>query len=921
MRILKYRGLDLTLIHKKYEKVISMLEQNDFYSAEIKKLQGTPYYRAKLDHTNRLLFTMISYQDEKYILILEIINNHNYEHSRFLNGTKIDFDKIEEQPVDLDKQLIETVLYINHRNPYIHILDRIISLDPEQNQIFELQPPLIIIGSAGSGKTLLTLEKIKTYPGHILYVTASSYLAQNSRDLYYANNYINDEQEVDFLSYQEFLATIKVPDGKDIDFSIFANWAAKFYQHKAAKDPNKLYEEFKGVITGNGENNYLTKEQYLNLGVKQSIYIYNERNEVYNLFTKYLEFINNNKLYDSNLLAFEYLSLCTPKYDLVVVDEVQDLSRVQLLLILKSCLYADQFILCGDANQIVHPNFFSWSNVKSFFYKQEHLTTNLTRILHKSYRNASAIIDLANKILKCKQARFGSVDHESNYLIEHHSKDRGEIYSIIHNSKALAEINNKTRKSTKFAVIVLREQQKSEAKLYFDTPLVFSIHEAKGLEYENIILYNLINIEAKSFLEISRGISRQDLDSDLIYKRIKDKTDHSLDIYKFYINALYVAVTRAIKNIYIIETGPHALLDLLSIQPTTELTTINCQESSIADWQKEMHRLELQGKQAQAEAIKSTILVTKNVPWKILSAKDLFDLKSKALDLNINDKKSRLLLLEHALAYNDKDLLNSLQKLKFIPALKVQKSMDLLQRNYFMGYTGSNYAYILRDIDKYGIDFRNQFNQTPLMVAGYFGNTNLIKELLERGSNLQLVDNYGHNAWQISLRQAFADSNFAKKKLHSIYSLLNPSNINLQINNQLVKLGDQYMEFFLINAMMVMMTSRKNLNIAAFKVDHFLSPLQNFPESIISIKRKQRAYISSILAKNEISRQNPYNRKLFVRVKLGWYILNPELQIKTLNEWHNIYKLLDLENMLSYCSDIMEQHKNKNLVGHEHAFG
>jgi hypothetical protein len=189
MQVLKYRGLDPTSVLKQYEKIIYMLEQNDFYSAEVKKLKGTPYYRAKLDHSNRLLFTLISYQEHKYILILEIIKNHNYEQSRFLNGAKIDLDQIE-QPIDLNTQPAESVFYINSKNPYIQILDRIISLDPEQNQIFELHPPFIIIGSVGSGKTLLTLEKIKTYQGHILYVTASSYLAKNSRDLYYANSYI-----------------------------------------------------------------------------------------------------------------------------------------------------------------------------------------------------------------------------------------------------------------------------------------------------------------------------------------------------------------------------------------------------------------------------------------------------------------------------------------------------------------------------------------------------------------------------------------------------------------------------------------------------------------------------------------------------------------------------------------------------------
>lgn len=43
MQVLKYRGLDPTSVLKQYEKIIYMLEQNDFYSAEVKKLQGTPY--------------------------------------------------------------------------------------------------------------------------------------------------------------------------------------------------------------------------------------------------------------------------------------------------------------------------------------------------------------------------------------------------------------------------------------------------------------------------------------------------------------------------------------------------------------------------------------------------------------------------------------------------------------------------------------------------------------------------------------------------------------------------------------------------------------------------------------------------------------------------------------------------------------
>ena len=53
----------------------------------------------------------------------------------------------------------------------------------------------------------------------------------------------------------------------------------------------------------------------------------------------------------------------------VVVDEVQDITNIQLKCILQSLIHPSHFILTGDSNQIVHPNFFSWSKVKTYFYQ------------------------------------------------------------------------------------------------------------------------------------------------------------------------------------------------------------------------------------------------------------------------------------------------------------------------------------------------------------------------------------------------------------------------------------------------------------------------------------------------------------------------------------------------------------------------
>jgi hypothetical protein len=71
--------------------------------------------------------------------------------------------------------------------------------------------------------------------------------------------------------------------------------------------------------------------------------------------------------------------------------------------------------------------------------------------------------------------------------------------------------------------------------------------------------------------------------------------------------------------------------------------------------------------------------------------------------------------------------------------------------------------------------------------------------------------------------------------------------------------------------------------------------LRHFPDALVPVRRKHRAYISSILAKNEVHRDTPYNRKLFRRLKHGHYIINPQLAVWVEGAWRNIYEVLSLD--------------------------
>ena len=430
MKVLEYTDLDLTGVEKSYQKVKAMLEQGDFYSAEVKKLHPTPYYRAKLDYTNRALFQIVSDGGKKYILILEIIHQHAYEKSKFLRGAAVNESKI---MTELAAILPEPMTYINPSRIQCHLLDKVISFDDDQQEIYRLPLPLIIIGSAGSGKTALMLEKMKICAGEILYITHSPYLVQHAHRLYYSNRYENDQQAIDFLSYSELIETIQAPSGKEMMFGDFATWLKRLKPHPLLKDPHKIYEEFKGVITGSVvDKPYLSPSDYVDLGVKQSIYGIEDRALIYEVFTQYLNFCRENDYYDINVLSYDYLRRCQSKYDYVVIDEIQDFTPIQLMLIQKSLRYHGQFLMCGDAHQIVHPNFFSWSKIKTLFY-QGHLGHHPQdcRILSTNYRNSRAVTDLANQILKIKNARLGSVDRESHYLVKSQSEKPGSVFFLV----------------------------------------------------------------------------------------------------------------------------------------------------------------------------------------------------------------------------------------------------------------------------------------------------------------------------------------------------------------------------------------------------------------------------------------------------------------------------------------------------------
>jgi len=903
MEILQYNDLDSSKIKSAFERTAQALRAGDFRTADVKKLKGTPFYRAKLSDADRLLFRFGSFSGKIYLLLLEIIHGHAYEKSRFLRGATVNEAKLE--PIPDSETVLETdklsLCYVNPALGHFHILDKILCFDDLQAETFRMRTPLILVGAAGSGKTVLTLEKLKEMRGDVLYVTLSAYLAENARDLYYSFGYENDQQNLDFLSFQEYVETLRVPEGRPITFGVFSAWFARHAHRSGIRDAHMLFEEFNGVLTGMSiDKPHLDRNEYLDLGIRQSIFLSQERNKVYDLFVRYKEWLGKSEWYDPNLIAYEYLPLCVPRYDFAVVDEVQDITNIQLHLILKSLRSQDHFVLCGDSNQIVHPNFFSWAKVKTLFYEQRvEGQREIIRVLNTNYRNSPEVTELANRLLLIKNARFGSIDRESHYLVNAVSAQAGNVELALDEPKVRAELDQKTHRSTRYAVLVMRSEEKEEARKSFRTPLIFSIQEAKGLEYENIILLNFVSHNTREFDDIVEGVASNTVTGTLRYARAKDKSDKSMEAYKFYTNALYVALTRAIRTVYIIESRlNHRIWDLLDLRPSATKVQVEAETSSVEDWKEEARKLDMQGKVEQAEAIRRTILETQEVPWRVLNPQTLEDLKKDALNPDQYNRQAKLLLFDYALIYHVPYLFRELVRHKFNKAASPFEELKQVEAKYQRGYHDPKLRELQRQMDLYGVDFRNPLNQTPLMIAAKLGMADLARSLIKNGAHREATDNWGRTPLQIALRHAYRSESYARDKIGKMYEILAPSSLKVKVEGRMIKIDQKLMEFFVLQSMIAIFQDiariKSSWDLPAFETGDFIYSLKYFSEHVIPERRKRRPYLSSILSKNEVERQDPCNRKLFVRVRLGRYILNPSLEIEIRGQWINVYDLIGI---------------------------
>lgn len=131
---------------------------------------------------------------------------------------------------------------------------------------------------------------------------------------------------------------------------------------------------------------------------------------------------------------------------------------------------------------------------------------------------------------------------------------------------------------------------------------------------------------------------------------------------------------------------------------------------------------------------------------------------------------------------------------------------------------------------------------------------------------------------------------------------MKPHELKLGLHGQTMILDDSdgllFMLNFMIATLRYRLTKRMKEKLPFIEADDFLDAFDTYPPSVIAENRRQRAYISNLLSRNEVNSNYKCNALVFVRVSKGQYLLNPLVEIEiSEGEWVNVYELAGLTEL------------------------
>lgn len=595
----------------------------------IRKIKGTSILKFRINSGDRILFYIDNKEKESRVVFLRYCNHDEQirvakEYDRNIsndNITEFDLDcreyiedKVDEEIEGTLKNFIsqnnapnlERISSLIVEDEYIALLldenneDFLYYLSEDQFKCIKIfEKPIILSGCAGSGKSMVAIRKlllsdtIKERQGYFSY---NPLLVNKSKEYY--NKFREEEQNTEFYSINDFcLKYLHLERENLILFNDFEKWV---YCNKHIRalmkgySVEQIWSEIFGIIKGyrgaqweRKTQKMLTRDEYIE--IKYSYIDISNRPNIYIISELYQKWLDKESLYDENDIAFncinKFLNEQKYEFEFLVIDEIQDMSETQILLCYLMVKHPQNIMITGDMNQTVRPNFFNFNHIKDLLYAITNTEVEETYLV-KNYRNVSGIVNMLNELTAMRKRFIGNSKYDQT---ETYIREGNKPIVTPCSDENIRELVDRVD-NTDYSIIVVGDEhtKKHLEKLGCPIGRIFTVEEIKGLEYQNVICYNMVSCMANEWENIVSGNA------------------YGNEYYRIFFNKLYVACTRARDTLCMIENeNANILFDKLkeycNCLDDFSIEVLEFAKVSTAnDWLQEAKKLEIAERYQQA---------------------------------------------------------------------------------------------------------------------------------------------------------------------------------------------------------------------------------------------------------------------------------------------------------------------------------
>ena len=342
---------------------------------------------------------------------------------------------------------------------------------------------------------------------------------------------------------EELYRSLLGPAGDSVerlaDYAEFARWYAGGFRRR---DAALAWEEIRSIVKGaclDDGRDLLRRDEYETLGRKRAPLFVAERPRLHEVARRWQEHLRAAGRADEIDLCRRALAAhrARPRaWSHVVCDEAQDLAELQVELLLR--LHAgprlEGLFLAGDPQQVINPSGFRWAEVRTAIRERARGGARPVDItsLRRNFRSVRGVVELANALLALKRERTGRSDG-----------DETEEAAVVGPTPIRVEGGEEELAAAvagfgpRCAVLVGSEDMRGRLQALLDTTRIFTVQDAKGLEFDVVVLWGLVAADPDPWTRLLDPAL--DLREDPACRRA--------------LHHLYVAVTRARRHLAVHE--------------------------------------------------------------------------------------------------------------------------------------------------------------------------------------------------------------------------------------------------------------------------------------------------------------------------------------------------------------------------------